>query len=468
MLQVYTLNGAPIAVDPGLETEIDALHRSCGVYTKPAIVNRILDAVGWQQDVDLSQTRLLEPAAGNGQFVVEAARRLVVSCQTHGIASTAANLVDRIKAFELHRGAADQARLRTKAVLRGFGIHHRTATACANAWISNSDFLLTPPCGGGFTHAVGNPPYIRWSKIPPKLKVKYTDRLPVEMTGGDLFLPFLDHALEQLRPDGRCGFLCSDRWRFMAFAQAFRRKWFPALNLLAEESLSAGDAFLTHVDSYPNILIASKSSQQQPPTTPRHAINRAKTLKELGYIVKVGPALGHTPAFVLEPNEDDVEPELLKPWIDGSEISAGAISWRGRRVVTMFDNDGTLVKLARFPKLARRLKRFAGKLRQRSIVQNGAPWYRTIDRIRAIDWARPKLVLPELAKIPRLAIDRTGTIPSHGVYAIFSPEDNVDKLYAELRDGRLAQALDGNAPKVKGGYLRCYKRFLLNVPLAAS
>ena len=59
-----------------------------------------------------------------------------------------------------------------------------------------------------------------------------------------------------------------------------------------------------------------------------------------------------------------------------------------------------------------------------------------------------------------MAIDRTGAIPSHGVYAIFAPEDDIEALYEKLRDGKLAKALDGIAPKVKGGYVRCYKRFL--------
>jgi len=71
-----------------------------------------------------------------------------------------------------------------------------------------------------------------------------------------------------------------------------------------------------------------------------------------------------------------------------------------------------------------------------------------------------------LAKVPRLAIDRSGAIPSHGVYAIFAPQDDVEALYEKLRDGKLARALDGIAPKVKGEYVRCYKRFLERITIA--
>jgi len=94
-------------------------------------------------------------------------------------------------------------------------------------------------------------------------------------------------------------------------------------------------------------------------------------------------------------------------------------------------------------------------------VENGAPWYRPIDRVCAADWSRHKLLVPEIAKTPRVAIDRSGTVPSHGVYAIFAPNDDVDVIYEKIRDGKLAAALDGISPRVNGGYIRCYKRFLL-------
>jgi hypothetical protein len=326
----------------------------------------------------------------------------------------------------------------------------------------NEDFLLANVPSDSFTHAVGNPPYARWSRIPHNLKKNYEARLPRDMTGGDLFLPFLDRAFESLRPNGRCGFLCSDRWRFMAFAEAFRKKWLPKLCIESERSVTPAEAFVDDVDSYPTILIASKRPPAKP-KTPVIGASRGKTLEELGCVIRVGPALGHTPAYVLNPDENDVEPELLRPWVDGSEIKEGSVQWRGRRVIIMYRSDGRLIDLKRFPLLRARLERFREKLKQRSIVMNGAPWFRPIDRIVATDWSRPKFMVPELAKVPRGAIDRSGTVPSHGVYAIFAPADDVEGLYERLRDGKLAKAIAEIAPRVKGGYVRCYRRFLQKV-----
>ena len=443
--------------------EVEALHHHCGVYTKPEVVARILDAVGWRSTTNLSRMRFLEPAAGDGAFVIEAARRLIAACVRYRIELNAVVLVDRIRAYELHPQEAQYARARVIKALRELGVHHLTANACARAWILNQDFLLAEAPKEKFTHVVSNPPYIRWSKIPAGLKREYEGHLPREIIGGDLFLPFLHLGLEYLQPTGRCGFLCSDRWRFMAFAETFRAKWLPRLDIQSEHVLRASDAFVEDVDSYPAILIATKRPNKQKNPNLVSKKGKGKTLEELGYLVRVGPALGYTPAYVLGPDEDDVEPQLLRRWIDGSDINEGKIAQSGRRVITMYGTDGKLIDLRRFARLSARLGRFREHLEKRSIVANGAKWFRPIDRVNAADWERPKLLVPELARVPRLAIDRSGAIPSHGVYAIFAPNDDVENLYEKLRGGKLAEALKNIAPKVKGGYVRCYKRFLLMI-----
>ena len=451
--------------DHRLDQSIDDLHRVCGVYTMPTVVGSILDNVGWRATADLTNARLLEPAAGDGAFLVQAAKRLVASFRSRDIEPTIARLRPRITAFELHPGAASEARSRVRTAVREMRVHHGTAAACAKAWIRNADFLLSEQSPPDHTHAVGNPPYLRWSRIPARLKSIYDSRLPRHITRGDLFLPFLDRAFRSLRPTGKCGFLCSDRWMYMAFGERFRQEWMPWLDILSNDTVNASDVFDQRVDIYPTILVASKRSTPKTKRGPTLR-NPPRTLDDLGYAVKAGPALGHAPAFVLQPHEDDVEPELLGPWIESSDVLDGSIEWSGRRVVILFDDDGQLHDLRRFPRLQRRLRRFTHVLRNRWIVRNGAPWYRTIDRIRPVDWTRPKLLVPELARVPRIALDRSGAVPSHGIYAIFAPDDRIEDLYRVLQNGGLARALDGIAPRLKGNYVRCYKRFLRKIPVS--
>ncbi|MDE2921798.1 MAG: hypothetical protein OXR83_02850 [Acidobacteriota bacterium] len=441
---------------------VEELHQKCGVYTLPAVAADILDRVEWLSDADLSGARLLEPAAGNGEFLVHAATRLVSSFRAQGIEPRTRQLRARITAFEIHANAASEARRRVQSALRAIGVHHHTAAACANAWIRTSDFLLEAPPTEAYTHVVGNPPYIRWSKVPDSLKSLYEQRLPAAMARGDLFLPFLDRCLDLLEAGGKCGILCSDRWLYMAFADRFRTKWLPRLAIESNEALAATAAFSQRVEAYPTILIATKRHDTAA-SSPQMVRRTGETLEELGCTIKVGPALGHTPAFVLEPAETDAEATLLHPWVDSSEVVEGAVEWQGRRVITLFDDDGELIDLKRFPCLSRRLSRFATQLRTRSIVKKGAVWYRTIDKVRPIDWQPPKLLIPGLARVPRVAIDQSGAVPSHGVYAVFPPSGEVEAVYAKLSHGRLAEALVDIAPTLKRGYVRCYKHFLAKI-----
>ncbi len=428
----------------------------------PTVAHRILDEVGWSASADLSEKRLLEPAAGAGEFVVQAATRLVESLRQQGVEPKIRHLRTQITAFEIHRPAARAARLRLVRALLDLGVHPRTAVACSQAWIRVADYLLADPPKTPFTHVVANPPYLRWNRIPVPLRTAYEARFSRTLTGGDLYLPFLDKAFGELSIGGKCGFLCSDRWQYTAYATAFRGKWLPQLNILSNAPIQAVEAYTRRVNAYPSILIASKRPPR-PPSTQIRRTRRGRTLIDRGCTIRVGPTLGITPAFIVEQGANDVEQELLAPWVDCSEVDEGNVRWRGRHVISLFDNAGSLRDIADYPELAKRLNRFRDRLENRYIVRNGAPWYRTIERLRVTDWSRPKLLVPEIAKYPRVALDRSGLVPSHGLYAIFPPMNQVELIYERLRDGGLAKCLLGNTPQLKNGYVRCYKRFLAAV-----
>ena len=445
---------------PGVERDaaVQDLHQLCGVYTKPVLVERLLDRVGWTRTADLANARLLEPGAGDGAFLVEAVTRLVASLLRRGVRLDIGSLRNRILAYELVPAEADKARARIVAAMRSLGVHHATALACGRTWVRNEDFLLAELPAEGFTHIVGNPPYARWSKLPGAYATAYARRLPKEVARGDLYLPFLHRSFEHLAEDGRCAFVCSDRWRYTAYAEGFRKRWCPKLHITTEVAGHPTDVFDRDVYVHPEILVASWAGEPKPKPTKRRT--SGQTLADLGCGIRVGPALGVTAAFVLDAGEDDVEADLLCRWIDTKDVHAGSIGWSGQRVVSLYDRNGDLLDLETHPQLALRLRRFEEHLRNRYIVRNGAAWYRTIDKIDRDKWAAPKLLVPEIAKTPRVAIDRSGGIPSHGVYAIFADDGDVERIYDRLRDGKLARALAPIAPKVKGGYTRCYRRFL--------
>lgn len=440
---------------------VAALHDLCGVYTKPDLVQCVLDRIGWTAEADLASARLLEPAAGDGAFLAEAAGRLVRSLRRHGAEPKIEHLRERILAFELVAGEAAKARQAVVNQLVGHGLHHATARAAAAAWVKTADFLLADLPPASFTHVAGNPPYVRWAKVPSALRDAYSTRLSEDVARGDLLLPFLDRSFSLLAPRGTCGLVCSDRWRYAVYARAFRAKWLDRLDLESSPAERPNEAFNRQVYVYPDILTASPRRSPKPATKSKR--NQGKTLEELGCTVRVGPALGLAKAFVVAPGETPVEPEVIHPWVDTDEVVEGEVKQPRRRVISTSDADGKLIDLAAYPRLAAHLENHRETLEKRYIVRQGASWYRTIDRILPADWSAPKLLVPELAKVPRVAIDYGGAIPSHGLYCIFAPDGEIEAIYDRLRDGKLATALAPIAPKVKGTYTRCYRRFLMQM-----
>ena len=70
------------------------------VYTRDLVVNYMLDLVGYVEDRDLSGISILEPACGDGAFLVEILRRLSLSARRfHFDADRVAH--ERVLVYEL-------------------------------------------------------------------------------------------------------------------------------------------------------------------------------------------------------------------------------------------------------------------------------------------------------------------------------------------------------------------------------
>src|SRR5581483_9554082 len=138
---------------------IERLHKSCNVYTSPLVAGLVLDLVRWTNDMPRpGEVRLLEPSAGDGILVAEAAKRLLSSFKARRKRRSYAALKNSIVAFELSPAAATEARRRVRLALKSSGTSARLAALLARRWIKAADFLLSD-IKPTFTHVVGNPPY---------------------------------------------------------------------------------------------------------------------------------------------------------------------------------------------------------------------------------------------------------------------------------------------------------------------
>jgi adenine-specific DNA-methyltransferase len=460
--------------------ETAELHDRCGVFTQDSTARSMLRGIGWSEQTDLSGARLLDPCIGEGAFIVPAVETLIASLRRAAIPLTREALEGRILGVELHRPAFRKATEAVGTALLRMGLDASLAAWAQHDWLRNDDFLLSDFQGAPFTHVVANPPYLRWGKLPPGLAATYRARLPAAWTSGDIAVAFIAKMIDRTSDGGRLAILSSDRWMHDAHAERFREEWLRKVRVDGVETVNARDVFRTPVSTYPVIATLTRRSepgdrgrapafQSSDPATSAAVeqwMSRFPSILQAGCEIRVGPALGPEQAFVGP--DLDVEEELLIPYLRPRDIVGDGLAWRGDRVISVHAPEEGLIDLRQYPRAARHLERFKDRLERRACLKGdnrAERWYRTIDRVDRATWARHKILLPEIFRTPRIALDRGGHVPAHGIYAIFSASWPLPILRDLLASGVLGAVMDCIAPRIGGGCKRCYKRFLSRVPL---
>lgn len=117
-------------------TPVDQLHAATALYTSTHVVDQLLDRLPWPDEPG----NLLDPAAGDGSFTLRALERL-----TPNITPTT---IQRIQGWEIHDGAAHEARTRVISFLLKHGFNLSNARSAAECMIVNKDFLTNGPAPG--------------------------------------------------------------------------------------------------------------------------------------------------------------------------------------------------------------------------------------------------------------------------------------------------------------------------------
>ncbi len=185
------------------------------VYTPRPVVVRILDAAGLDQAASLRSAAVCDPACGDGEFLVEVARRSL-----RRLPRTAAlGTLRRLAGYDIEGSALADCGRRLDAVLRERYPRARVRWRLEerNA-LDRSGFADT---SGRFTHVIGNPPYVR---------VQHLERTGRERAGGwslthgatDLYVVFFELGLELLRRGGSLAYITPSSWLRSQAAGALR------------------------------------------------------------------------------------------------------------------------------------------------------------------------------------------------------------------------------------------------------
>ena len=488
------------------------------IFTRREVVEFILDLAGYTVDRPLHQLRLLEPSFGNGDFLLPVVERLLAAYEAHAPEhpDPIEDLSGAIRAVEVHGDSIKGTRARLLDLLREHGIGEEAANEILGAWIVEGDFLLVE-LPWSFTHAVGNPPYVRQELIPDDLMAEYRARYSTIYDRADLYVPFFERCLAYLEPGGTLGFICADRWMKNRYGGPLRAMVANHYHLAAYVDMVDTPAFHSEVIAYPAITVIRRENPgptrvaRQPRIESDFLAELARAmraenvsedsgvleisgvvqgrepwilgsfdqlkvarrlesefpkLEEAGCRVGIGVATGADLVYIGPYESLDVEPDRKLPLATTRDIESGSVEWRGLGVINPFRDDGSLVDLVDYPKLARYLERHEEKIQARNCAKkNPKGWYRTIDRIHPDLTTQPKLLIPDIKGEPHIVYESGNLYPHHNLYYITSSEWELKTLRAVLRSGIAKLFVSIYSTQMRGGYLRFQAQYLRRIRL---
>ncbi|HDQ9496697.1 TPA: Eco57I restriction-modification methylase domain-containing protein [Pseudomonas aeruginosa] len=504
-----------MAATEALATE-GGLEARGAIFTRSEVVDFILDLAGYTEDQPLHEKRLLEPSFGGGDFLLPIIQRLLSAWRAARPNGTEVDdLGDAIRAVELHHDTFRSTYAAVVALLKREGLSANAATALADRWLSQGDFLLAP-LEGQFDFVVGNPPYVRPELIPAPLLAEYRSRYQTMYDRADIYIPFIERSLTALSAGGNLGFICADRWMKNRYGGPLRSLVAERFHLKVYVDMVDTPAFHSDVIAYPAITIISREGGGATRIAHRPSIDRATLttlagllsaqtlpkdagpvrelarvtngaepwllessdqmalirrlegafplLEEAGCKVGIGVATGADKAFIGDFESLDVEPDRKLPLVTTKDIMTGEVQWRGQGVINPFAESGGLVDLGEYPRLRRYLEARRDVIAGRHCAKKApANWYRTIDRITPALAARPKLLIPDIKGESHIVFEGGELYPSHNLYYVTSDDWDLRALQAVLLSAVSRLFVATYSTKMRGGFLRFQAQYLRRI-----
>ncbi|HAP49638.1 MAG TPA: hypothetical protein DCQ56_00220 [Porphyromonadaceae bacterium] len=459
------------------------------VFTLPIVVSFMLDSVGYTADRNLAHVRILEPSCGDGEFVVEIARRLMSSAVAFGFDASEA-FQRNVKAYDID--AEKIARCKQRISELGFNL-------CSEN-IQTADFLKAKIEETDIV--VGNPPYIRYENIPTEMQEYCKRTFPTFHYRCDLYVPFFEKSLEALSSGGQHCFICSNRWLKNEYGKKLRRMVARYYQLRAILNLEQADAFQEEVLAYPAITIISS---ELPTFTFRYAEytkveelyshvteekcmphgddwaeafnkvstdSRFLTIEKQGFKIGIGVATGADSVFVSSELPKKVEEDLILPGINARDLRGNKFQWQGEYLLNPYNADGTLINLDKYPRASAYLEEHRERLTSRHIAKKfPSRWYKTIDRISPELRSKPKILLPDMSGNTYVFVDDGNYYPLHNIYYIIgSSSIQLRLLAAFLMSDFVRDQLSAVTNKMNGGFPRWQSQHLrkLKIPRLSS
>lgn len=491
------------------------------VFTRRWVVDTILDLVGYTPDQDLTGATLVEPSVGSGAFIGPIVDRLAASAAAHGVPFE--TLTDAIRGYDVQDIHVDSSRTLVVERLVAAGAGRDVAAHLAKVWLHQADFLLDEVVDVKADFVVGNPPYIRFDDLDDDVVTAYRRRWLTMSGRVDIYVGFFERGMAMLRPGGKLGFICADRWMRNAYGARLRSL---ISDLYAVETLwqmHDVDAFEAEVSAYPAITVLGNHKQADvtvldttsefgaagaveatkfvwsddsegsgqgwvggrlhswfegsdfwPAGGPRkiamleHLQENFPVLEETGGETKIsiGVATGADKAYVVDPTAD-VEPDRLLPLVMADDIRSGRLTPPRKVLINPWNAQGQLVDIAAYPRMEKALASHEAVQKRFVAKRNPTGWYRTIDKVYPGVAERPKLLLQDMKAKITPVLEPGGLYPHHNLYYITSTGWDLEVLGGLLLS-RVAEAfIEAYGVKMRGGTLRFQAQYLRKIRVPA-
>lgn len=486
------------------------------VYTRPWLVEMVLDLAGYLPERDLASMVAFEPSAGDGAFLIAMVRRLVKSCELHQ--TPLLDAVKALQAFEIDPRAAERASDLLHQTLLGLNVPESTATLLSRQWIKVGDFLEGVLCFPIADFVIGNPPYIRLEEIPASKAAFYRNTFSAMRGRADIYVAFYQAALLQLRPGGVCAYICADRWMLNDYGSALRT-FITTGGYSVRYRVEAYDvdAFETEVSAYPAITVIAHEAQgsvvvakaksgietadrnvlvesirkarsgpfleaarfpswfhgNEPwPCSSPKALRLLKQLESTclplesavtGTRIGIGVATGADRVFITS-DKPNIEADRILPLALAADLEDGKVAWSGHYLVNPWNELG-LVGLKDYPLLESHLSPHLKLLANRHTAKKDRPqnWHKTIDRVNLRLFRQSKLYIADIKDRLRPALDVGETYPQHNLYWITSDTWDLKVLGALLMSEVGQFFIRCYGIRMRGGFLRFQAQYLRRI-----
>jgi adenine-specific DNA-methyltransferase len=412
------------------------------VFTRPEVVDFMLDLVGLKTREDFLAKRIIDPSVGEGAFVLGLVERMLSALDD---AKEIEQAMSNITVVEL-----DPDKLAIFKRLLQAAIE-KSRPDLRDLWkritVVQGDYLLA--ASGEFDVVIGNPPYVRLDNLPPEKIDQYRTLFSCFRARCDLYVAFIEKALKSLRPGGVLAYICADRWLTNGYGISLRKLIARNFHLAELIKISGFSPFNEEVAAYPSIFaiknenpgniryckassvselnIRSLGNSEEIEHIDESGELRFRSeapgcvsIEEQGFTIGIGVASGADDVFIVAKSDVRIEKTVLVPLLMREDVSDTGIVWNDRYIINPFRGESPdLVDLSEYPQLSLYLEAHRTRLQSRYVARrNPRCWYKTIDRIYPSLLKEPKLLIPDISNKNNIILDEGRFYPHHNFYYV--------------------------------------------------